>query len=67
MASSRISLCRIAYHEILLVDTKHSSFFIAVIRIEEQSQVFGNIGLIKGDSLAPQCSRLQYPYQKGEA
>ena len=45
-------LCRIAYHEVLLIDTKLSSCIIAVIRIQEQCQVVEQIPLIKGDSLA---------------
>ena len=45
-------LCRIAYHEVLLIDTKLSSCVIAVIRIQEQCQVVEQILLIKGDSLA---------------
>ena len=45
-------LCRIAYHEVLLIDTKLSSCIIAVIRIKEQCQIVEQILLIKGDSLA---------------
>ena len=44
-------MCCIAYHKILLVDTKDTSFFITVVRIEEKSQVFGNIGLVKGNTV----------------
>ena len=45
-------LCCIAYHEILLINTKLSSCVITVIRIQEQCQVVEQILLIKGDSLA---------------
>ena len=45
-------LCRIAYHEVLLVNTKLSSGVIAVIRIQEQSQVVKKIFFVKRDSLS---------------
>ena len=40
-------LCRIAYHEILLIDTKHLTCAVAVIRIEEQGQISRDIILVK--------------------
>ena len=41
-----------ADHEVLLVNTQLSSLFITVIRIQEQSQVVGNICFVKTDTLA---------------
>ena len=42
-------LRRVADHEILLVNTKNSSFLVAVIRIQEQRQIFQNPRLVKID------------------
>ena len=44
-------LCRIAYHEVLLIDTKLSSCIIAVIRIQEQCQVVKDVLFVKGNSI----------------
>ena len=40
----------VADHEILLVDTQQPAVVIAVIGIQEQSQVLLDIGLVKGDA-----------------
>ena len=57
----------IADHEILLVDTKDTFFFITVVRIEEKSQVFGNIGLVKGNTVLYNAFYLLFPHQTGGA
>ena len=38
-------------HEILLVDTEQTAVLIGVIRVEEKSQVFGDILFVKGDAV----------------
>ena len=43
-------LCTGGNHEILLIDTEQTSVFVGIIRIEEKSQVFGNVLFVKGDS-----------------
>ena len=40
-----------AYHEILLVNTEQSALFVGVIRIKEQSQIFCDVGFIKGNAI----------------
>ena len=44
-------LSGIADHEILLVNTKLTSIFITVIRIQEQCQIVENILFVKGNSI----------------
>ena len=44
-------LCAFADHEILLVDTKQLSGTVAVIRVEEQCQVFLDLMLVKVDAV----------------
>ena len=43
--------CGVAYHEILLVDAQDPSLPVAVIGVEEQSQVFGYIRFVKGNTV----------------
>ena len=40
-----------AYHKVLLVNTQKSSLFIAVVRIEEQSETAGDIFFIERDAV----------------
>ena len=44
-------LCAAADHEILLIDTQQPSLLVAVVRIEEQRQVFLNVFFIKINSV----------------
>ena len=44
-------LRRIAYHKVLLIDTKFPSILITVIRIQEQGQIVQNILFIKRNSV----------------
>ena len=44
-------LSGIADHEILLVNTKLTSIFITVIRIQEQCQVVKDVFFVKGNSI----------------
>ena len=44
-------LCAGGNHEILLVDTEQTAVLIGVIRVEEKSQVFGDILFVKGDAV----------------
>ena len=44
-------LCSVAYHEILLVNTKLASVLIAVIRVQEQCQVVQNVFLVESNSV----------------
>ena len=48
-------LCCIGDHKILLINTEQISCLVAVIRIEEQRQVFTDIVLIKIDSVSNDC------------
>ena len=51
LAFHQDELCAVAYHEILLVDTKQLSGTVAVIRVEEQCQVFLDLMLVKVDAV----------------
>ena len=42
----------VADHEVLLVNTEQTAILVAVIGIEEEGQVFGNVFFIKGDAVA---------------
>jgi len=44
-------LCRIADHEIFLIDSQQAAFVIAVVRVKEESQVFCNVPLIETDAV----------------
>ena len=44
-------LCSIAYHKVLLIDTKLSSVIITVIRIQEQSQVMKYVFFIECNTI----------------
>ena len=44
-------LCRIADHEILLINTKHLSLHIAVIRIQKQRQILCNLLFVEPDAV----------------
>lgn len=51
LALHQDELCTVADHEILLVDTKQLSGTVAVIRVEEQCQVFLDLMLVKVDAV----------------
>jgi len=51
LALHQDELCAVADHEILLVDTKQLSGTVAVIRVEEQCQVFLDLMLVKVDAV----------------
>ena len=42
----------VADHEVLLVNTEQTAILVAVIGIEEEGQVFGDVFFIKGDAVA---------------
>ena len=42
----------IAHHEVLLVDAKQAALLIGIIRIEEQGEVLGDLGLVEVDGAA---------------
>ena len=42
----------VAHHEVLLVDAKQAALFIGIIRIEEQGEVLGDLGLVEVDGAA---------------
>ena len=51
LAFHQDELCAVADHEILLVDTKQLSGTVAVIRVEEQCQIFLDLMLVKVDAV----------------
>ena len=42
----------VAHHEVLLVDAKQAALLVGIIRIEEQSEVLGDFGLVEVDGAA---------------
>jgi len=42
----------VAHHEVLLVDAKQTALLVGIIRIEEQGEVLGDLGLIEVDGAA---------------
>ena len=42
----------VAHHEVLLVDAKQAALLIGIIRIEEQGEVLGDLGLVEVDGAA---------------
>ena len=42
----------VAHHEVLLVDAKKTALLIGIIRIEEQGEVLGDLGLVEVDGAA---------------
>ena len=42
----------IAHHEVLLVDAKQATLLVGIIRIEEQGEVLGDLGLVEVDGAA---------------
>ena len=45
-------LSGITHHEVLLVDAKQAALFVGIIRIEEQGEVLGDLGLVEVDGAA---------------
>ena len=42
----------VAHHEVFLVDAKQTALLIGIIRIEEQGEVLGDLGLVEVDGAA---------------
>ena len=42
----------VAHHEVFLIDTKQAALLVGIIRVQEQGEVLGDLGLVEVDGAA---------------